>query len=135
MALVNWTDNYSVDIKEIDAQHKKLVAMINTLHEAMSTGKGKDTVVPILDNLLAYTRTHFNNEEQLFTRHAYPARDQHTRIHNSLAQQVIDLKSKMNAGANILPVEVMEFMRDWLTSHIMAEDKKYAPFLKSKGVQ
>jgi hemerythrin len=135
MALITWSDEYQLGIKEIDAQHQKLVAMINTLHDAMKEGRGKDVIQPILNELLAYTKTHFAREEELFAKHGYPTRDNHGRIHKSLTQQVIDLKAKVDAGSGVLAVQVMAFMKDWLTAHILAEDKKYAPFLKSKGVQ
>jgi hemerythrin-like metal-binding protein len=62
-------------------------------------------------------------------------RDTHSKIHKNLTKQVVDLKAKIDAGSGVMAVEVMAFMKDWLTSHIMSEDKKYAPFLKSKGVQ
>jgi hemerythrin len=134
MAFIDWTDKYTVGIKEIDAQHQRLVSMINTLHDAMKGGKGKDVVQPILNDLLAYTKTHFAHEEELFKQHGYPSRDGHEKIHKSLAQQVVDLRGKVDGGSKILAVELMDFMKTWLTSHIMSEDKKYAPFLNSKGV-
>jgi hemerythrin len=133
MPLITWSNEYSLDIKEIDAQHQKLISMINTLHDAMKEGKGKDILLPIINSLVDYTNSHFRREETLFAQHGYVARDSHTKIHQSLTQQVVDLKSKIDKGSGIMAVEVMAFMKNWLTSHIMAEDKKYAPFLKSKG--
>lgn len=134
MPLIDWSSSYSVDIKEIDAQHQNLVAMINKLHDAMREGRGKDVLRPILDELISYTKSHFGREEQLFAQHGYIAKDTHSKIHKSLTQQVVDLKKKIDEGSGIMAIEVMAFMKDWLTTHIMSEDKKYAPFLKSKGV-
>ena len=44
MAMITWSDNLSVNVGEIDMQHKKLVVMINELYDAMKIGKGKETV-------------------------------------------------------------------------------------------
>ena len=33
-----------------------------------------------------------------------------------------------------MTVEVMNFLKDWLSNHIQTSDKKYGPFLNSKGV-
>jgi hemerythrin len=134
MPLITWSNEYSLDIKEIDAQHQKLVNMINQLHDAMKEGKGRDALQPIINSLVDYTRSHFSREEQLFAQYGYTARDGHAKIHNSLTQQALDLKGKIDKGSGVLAIEVMGFMKNWLTSHILAEDKKYAPFLKSKGV-
>ncbi len=134
MALLTWSNEYSVGIKDIDAQHTKLIGMINNLHDAMKDRKGKEALRPIIDDLIAYTVSHFGREEQLFAQHGYAEGVRHAGVHKALTQQVLDLKTKIDSGTGVLAVEVMAFMKTWLTSHIMAEDKKYAPFLKSKGM-
>ena len=35
----------------------------------------------------------------------------------------------------ILTLEVMNFLKDWLTGHILGVDKKYAPFFAAKGLK
>jgi len=62
----------SVNIQSIDEQHKKLVALVNNLNDAMSSGKGQLIMGKILDDLVAYTKTHFATEERLMTTHTYP---------------------------------------------------------------
>ena len=44
MALITWNDTLSVNVEEIDQQHRTLIAMINELNEAMKLGKGKDVL-------------------------------------------------------------------------------------------
>ena len=108
--------------------------MINNLHDAMKERKGKEVLGPIIDDMIEYTITHFTREEKLFAQHGYAEGVRHAGVHKALTQQVLDLKTKLDNGTGVLPVEVMSFMKTWLTSHIMAEDRKYAPFLKSKGM-
>jgi hemerythrin len=59
MALITWNDSLSVKVAEIDEQHKKLIAMINELNDAMRLGKGKDVLGKIVNGLVTYTTTHF----------------------------------------------------------------------------
>jgi hemerythrin len=32
------------------------------------------------------------------------------------------------------PIQITNFLKDWLNKHILGADQKYAPFLKTKGV-
>ena len=64
MALIEWNDEYSVKVKEIDQQHMKLVNLINELHLAMKEARGREVVGKILTDLISYTKFHFSTEER-----------------------------------------------------------------------
>ena len=66
MALMKWDESFSVGVKEIDAQHQKLVAMINELHAAMKEGKVHDVLGEIISGMAKYTIFHFETEEKYF---------------------------------------------------------------------
>jgi len=135
MALLNWKDEYSVNIKEIDDQHKKLVEMINELHEAMVQKKAKEVLGGVLSKLVSYAATHFANEERLMQGNGYPEFAGHKEKHEKMTAKVIALQKDWQAGKAALGIEVSQFLRDWLDKHILGTDKKYAPFLNSKGVK
>lgn len=134
MALMEWSDKLSVGVKELDEQHKKLIGMINDLHDAMKTGKAKDVTGNILAGLIDYVSTHFANEERLFRTHAYPDYMQHKAEHDRLTQKVIESKRQFDAGTLMINIDLMNFLKDWLQNHILGTDKKYGPYLNSKGI-
>ena|SRR5271157_3277584 len=134
MAMLNWSDEYSVMVKEMDEQHKKLVGMINDLHEAMKTGKGKDVMEKILKSLVDYTVTHFSSEEKLMQSNDYPGFLAQKSQHEALTKQVLDFQKKYHEGKAVVSVEIMNFLKDWLVNHITGSDKKYGPFLNKKGI-
>jgi hemerythrin len=134
MALMEWSDKYSVGINSIDVQHKQLVALINNLFEALSKGKGDQALAPILNELIVYTKTHFAYEERLFTQYAYPDSSLHKADHDKLAAQVLDIQKQMQEGKVGVSVGTMTFLKEWLSGHIMGSDKKYGPYLSGKGV-
>ena len=72
MPLFTWNESYSVSVKSMDDQHKRLFDLINQLHDAMNAGKGKQMVGLVLKEMLEYTRTHFTAEEKVLERLAYP---------------------------------------------------------------
>ena len=65
MPLFNWSAQYETGILLVDTQHKKLVDAINTLHDAMKEGKGKEKIESTLNFLVEYTVLHFSAEEKL----------------------------------------------------------------------
>ena len=134
MALVTWQSHYSVNIKEIDKQHQQLVNIMNDLHDGMKQGKGKEVLSNVLDELINYTAFHFKSEEALFDKYSYPETSVHKRQHADLVQQVLEFKENFNSGKKILTMEVMDFLKEWLTNHIARSDKNYTAFLNSKGV-
>jgi hemerythrin len=134
MALITWSNDLSVNIKEFDEEHKKLISMINELHSAMGSGKGKEAMGLILTRLVDYTKTHFAAEEQLMLKHAYPGYVSHKALHDDLTKQVVDLQNKLQAGKVLVTVQVMNFLKDWLSNHILNTDKRYGPYLKGKGI-
>lgn len=135
MSLVTWSTNYSVNVKQFDDQHMKLVDLVNKLHDAMKVGKGSEVIGEVLKSLVAYTQSHFADEERLMKQHGYPDYENHKKEHNQLVMQVQDVNKKVQQGSPALTQSVMLFLRDWLVKHIQGEDKKYGPFLNGKGVK
>lgn len=134
MDLITWNEALSVNIKEINDQHKKLINMINDLNSAMGSGKGKEIMGNVLTGLVDYTKNHFATEEGLMQKYLYPGYLTHKAEHDKLTQQVLDIVTKFKEGKSIVTVEVMNFLKNWLSNHIQAVDKKYTSHLNAKGV-
>ena len=136
MPLMEWNDKLSVGVREIDEDHKRLIAMLNELFDAMQLGHGKEVLTKTLDGMILYTRTHFAREEKYFEVYSYPDAAAHKAQHDALTKQVLEIQAKYRAGATtVLSLEVLSFLRSWLLKHIMATDKQYGAFLISKGLK
>ncbi len=135
MPLMTWNEKMSVDVKVLDDDHKKLVAMINDLHDGLKAGHGKEVLEKTLDNLVQYTKFHFDHEETLFAKTGYPGAFLHKKEHDELTRQVSEVQAKFKSGAvTCLSLEVMDFLKDWLVRHIQGSDQKYGPHLNANGV-
>ncbi len=129
MALLNWDDSYSVHYASIDDQHKRLVDLINQLHEAMTQGKGKQALSSILAEMIDYSQTHFAYEEKLMLDIQYPNYHVQILAHAGFIEKVRELQNRYESGQQALSLDVMEFLKKWLTNHILDLDKKYSPYL------
>jgi hemerythrin len=133
--LFPWSNTYSVKIGIIDMQHKNLVGMVNDLHQAVVAGHGKDQLGKILSSLVKYTQIHFKTEESLMESHKYPEYNQHKLEHERLTETVLDFQAKFQRNEVGLTIEVMSFLKSWLSKHIMASDQRYGPYLNAQGVR
>jgi hemerythrin len=131
-----WTEELSVGIEEIDVQHKILVGLVNRLYDETIVHKAELSVLDgILNELVEYTIIHFAVEESLFRIFDYPATEIHTKHHNELKEQVLDLQQKVKSGEVTVNTKLLLFLKNWLQHHILEEDKLYGPFLIQHGVK
>jgi hemerythrin len=133
--LVTWSDRYSVGIARIDAEHQKLIGLVNDLYSAMLEGRGKTVIDKVLYGLAEYTQSHFVNEERLMRLHAYPGYEAHKMEHEKLTAQVKHLQDETRSGKSVISMEVMRFLQHWLTDHIVGVDKQYSAHLRAGGVK
>lgn len=126
MAYLTWSDDLAVGNTFIDNDHKKLIEMVNRLHQLMSEGKGKDVMHKVLHNLISYTQEHFRREEDLMRNIRYPGFFEHKEEHEKLVAQVLDLQHKFESGTATLSIQVLHFLRDWLVNHIGKSDMDLA---------
>lgn len=123
MAYMDWNDStLSTGNAIIDRDHKLLVSYVNKLFDAMKSGKGKEVLGEILAGLTKYTIEHFQREEAIWRAGRYAGYDAHKKEHDDLVGQVADLNKKFAEGNLTLSVKTMDFIKDWLTNHILKSD-------------
>ncbi|AKH20937.1 bacteriohemerythrin [Sedimenticola thiotaurini] len=130
---IEWNEELSVGIEEIDEQHKVLVGLINRMHDAIHQRHGSDVVEGILAELAEYTRIHFAVEESLMRLLNFPGYEEHRDLHEELIDQMVDLQQKIAEGKHSIGFELMHFLKVWLAKHIMEEDMQYSGFFLAAG--
>lgn len=123
MELMEWNDRFKLGHSRIDLDHMQLVTLINQLTEAMLKREGKEVCARVLDELVSYFKTHFAMEEQLMTLHRYPNIVAHKAEHTQFVKEILDSKTRFEAGSITLTISLLSFLREWLTNHILASDK------------
>ncbi len=129
MAFLEWKDTYSVGLSDIDQQHKKLVAIINQLHDAMKMGGKLTDLAVVIEQLASYTRFHFDHEEQLMARAGYGELAQHKHVHAAMIGQVEAYRAGVADGQTSVSLKLMDFLKSWLFKHILETDMRYKDLL------
>ncbi|EKV30465.1 hemerythrin-like protein [Caenispirillum salinarum AK4] len=79
-----------------------------------------------------YTDYHFQREERLLEEMAYPALDKQREEHAALRARVQDFRARHLAEPNpVLTVEIEDFLKTWMMSHILEEDMRYKPLFEA----
>jgi len=133
MVLVEWSDTLSVGLEEIDADHKKLIGIVNDLHDAATSGESPDVIGQILEDLLSYTAWHFRHEERLMQTYGDPGFGDHKAVHEELIAATEGIYQQHLDGALDPVNQLLPFLKEWLTNHILEVDKKTGAFLLAAG--
>ena len=128
MRLTQWMNEYSVGIDEVDDQHKVLINCIANLEQAIDSGDEKQRWSAIhyaIVQLSDYTRVHFSVEESLMRILKYPGCAEHIAQHQVFVKYLADMERR-SITQDISEDEIVGFLRNWLLTHILEDDKRYA---------
>ena len=135
MPFMDWSEEISVGIDSIDNEHKNLLLLINTLYDAVQSGKGADVMSRILDELITYTVTHFTHEEEYMVATIYPAYHEHKDEHDALRKQLMEFHARSTQSITAaMSQELLVFMKCWFYVHVLACDRAFGPHLRAKGI-
>lgn len=118
MKTLTWDESLSVEVAEIDEDHRRLVELFNLLSGALSEAAEPSLVDALLEELICCTAWHFSHEERLMLQTNYPERESHTKEHQELIARVRELQQSRET----LQAEDVDFLEQWLTGHIFASD-------------
>jgi len=133
MAYLSWHDRYLLGHPEVDAQHRKLFELVGHFDDVVQMGMPEE-LGRIMDDLILCASDHFSYEEEWMEQVRYPGRLEHRRMHQELIQQLEEMTARMKAGGHLSMKSFVRFLVDWLTNHIMREDRELKPYIR-KGLE
>jgi len=124
-----WDDNrFSVKVKLIDDQHRKLFADISTLIHLLDTRVELSEVESVVDDLFDYIDYHFSTEEKLLAKH--PEFAAHHAKHLGFTEKIRELERQLlSANPEATATNLYLFLGEWLQHHIQTEDRLYFAYL------
>jgi len=134
MAEMIWNEKMSVGVQDLDDDHKKLVALLNEMDEAVVAGQSRDAVNAIIDRLMVSIKAHFAREEDFMAKSDFPGAAEHHREHDETLMAILEWQAHFKtASSSILSPEVLNRFQSWLDNHIQGADMQYGPHMNSKG--
>lgn len=119
-----WKDSYKIGDAEIDAQHEELFKLANQFLAA--NDKATQTLCAM--QLYAYTRKHFEHEENLMRQIGFPGLKIHREWHNRLITRLNRIS--LSIEKNTLDKQELEnLINEWALDHIPYDDAQLAAYI------
>ena len=131
MSLFKWSNEHSVYLPEIDAEHRAIYRLGDELHKAMMAGADPVHLKPILVNLLETSEQHFRHEERLMRAIHYTAFAWHKRQHDAVRGKSKALAKRIVDGDSAAAGELLEFLSEWLRGHLSVADRMMGARLRN----
>jgi hemerythrin len=128
--LLEWNEEFSVEVEELDDHHRELIRLINELHEILDCQAESQKVSEVISKLFDYANYHFGAEEALFSATIYPFAQEHREKHLEFREHLAELRDMIEAEIGSARSNLLSYLHSWWTNHIMEEDKEYSPYLK-----
>jgi hemerythrin len=130
-----WDPSMAVGVPLIDQQHQELFRRVNSLLAVMHRGHARLETEHLLVFLAGYTAQHFQAEERLMERHAFPDKVSHRQAHAAFEQKLEALHAKFAAEGSTcdLSIAMNRMVCGWLREHTTGADVALARHLRVVG--
>jgi hemerythrin len=136
MEPIQWSEEFSVGVEELDQQHQQLIKMLNRLlSKRETTDTHSETISDTLQMMTRYAHKHFKSEENLMKAYNYPGLEEHKKEHLAYRRKAGDFSTATILGIESVPEILIAYLFDWWTHHILDQDMKYKSFFSKKGVK
>lgn len=125
-------ERLSTHVEAMDNEHKKLINIMNKLYERYEAKASKAEIGAVVRELASWTVTHFDHEEKFFDTLPYSQAAVHKKIHKDLIARLQGHQAEFEKTGTLTPA-FFQFLKTWLTAHIMGIDTKYGVIAAQKA--
>jgi hemerythrin len=128
MSIFVWDESFELGIEQFDEHHRHLVGLLNKTYDDFTAGTSHESLESTLDELIDYATYHFAAEEHWMKEHRYPDLRQHLDEHERFSRRVVEIQKDYHGRKVKLSLEVLSFLKNWLSNHILKTDAAYGKF-------
>ncbi|HNY30958.1 MAG TPA: hemerythrin family protein [Fibrobacteria bacterium] len=125
---LEWNDSFSIDDPLLDAQHRELIAIANSIPENDDRAQVRACVM----RLFRYAREHFSAEEEYMRAVGYPRLKEHARIHEALIEELGTI-ARQPLGTAEADLAFKRFVLQWFCEHILVRDKDIVRYARGRS--
>jgi hemerythrin-like metal-binding protein len=116
----------------IDAQHRRLIGLINELAEASARGAERRDIGQLIRAFCDYAAEHFLAEQGLMDSEDYPEYFQQVEAHEACSAQALDFYRQYINGGEVTGLDFLAFVSTWFMEHTLGVDQTLREYLQKK---
>ena len=128
--MVELTGSFEIEVDAIDADHRRLVEIINEITEAIDDDRAGECAA-LVPHFVEFSKQHFEREEALLAKHDYPLAEKHREHHAALAVKMTNIEALSRRAAHSQPARdaLRKELVFILMDDVINEDLAFKSFL------
>lgn len=124
---LNWNSRFEMGIPILDEQHKTLFGIYLELDslQHLDSINVNEKIQDVIKHLQDYTINHFNTEENLLREASYEDLEKQVESHALFIRLSNQFTIELSYLNPLILENMVIFIKKWLFSHILKEDRKY----------
>jgi hemerythrin-like metal-binding protein len=124
MSLVEWKEEFSVGVPDVDHEHRELIALINKVHDHLGRAGSDMTVSEFLGEIHARIAAHFALEERIMQSHRYDGYPDHKADHERLLDDLREIMDAYKEERGYDEDRLARQLENWFTLHFRTHDAR-----------
>jgi hemerythrin-like metal-binding protein len=118
-----------------DKDHSEFVELTSELYYTLESKTYDIKLKNIISYLNNHSVNHFKQEEEYMLDNKYPNIyfNKHIKHHNDFLMFLNKLVESRDKNNLLLTLELILYMRDWFSNHILNEDVNMVKYIKARG--
>lgn len=130
-----WDDSLCTGIDVIDEHHRHLFDLTNDLYDVVAEKRGSREIARLLKALDLYAHVHFDAEEKMMVHYGYYGLTLQQKQHHRFHERLKSFHEELHTNPLTVQYDVLDFLRNWLVSHIRHEDAQLRVLVDGKEKQ
>ncbi len=129
MPLIEWRQEFSLGIPDVDHEHCELIGLINELYAHVQQKDSTVSVEDFLGEIYAKISAHFALEEKIMRERHYDQYQDHKADHERLLDEIRDIMDAYEDDAHFNESALAACLNSWFTEHFKTKDARLHKYL------
>jgi hemerythrin len=125
MSPLQWRGDFDTGIREMDVEHRRLIAHIMELQQELAGNADTSRLLKVLSRIYAEIAEHFSLEERVMQQMRYKAYADHKEDHDTLLDDLREIMDMVREDGVLDEAGLTDDLDRWFSDHFRLHDAKF----------